>query len=115
MTEVAGLATDAQYLKACAALGINPNTGEKWSDDDEDNQLKEQLEKGKRKQAAKEREEADRWQARETTKQRAKRERKERIEAWVEHAGLMQREHQRLSDIWSERHSTWVRVSEGGD
>jgi hypothetical protein len=68
LTEAAGLATDTAYLKACAMLGVNPNTGERWSDDDEGNQLKEQLEKWKR-----------------------------------------------LSDIWAERHSTGLRMSEGGD
>jgi len=115
LTEAAGLATDTAYLKACAMLGVNPNTGEKWSDDDQDSNLKEKIEKWKREQTAKQRQEYDRWQARETTKQRAKRERKERIEAWVEHAGLMQREHQRLSGIWAERRSIWLRMSEGGD
>jgi hypothetical protein len=110
-----GLVAGTAYLKACEMLGVNPNTGERWSDDDEDSKLKEKLEKWKREQAAKQHKSYDRWQVRETTKQRAKRERKERIDAWEEHAGLMQREHQRLSDIWAERRSIWLRMSEGGD
>ena len=110
MTEVLS-SEDAAYLRACVALNIDPNTGQKLTSTGESgNGLKDAIVKREREKREREKQAYDGHRMRETAKQRTERERRELREAWCAHYEHMSRAHLKISEDYAQKRADLLRM-----